>query len=296
MGCVGKNKKRECKSLISLILTIVFVFVLAITSVGCSPDDSGNSNDSAKESEYSLAIQLLENGDIIGAYEKFISLDGYRDSEKKAKEIFSEYKSEKLTRAKAGDYVFFGAYEQDNDLNNGKEDIEWLVLEKTDGKMFLLSKHGLDSVKYHNTYDNVYWPNCDIYTWLDSEFINNAFNEQERARISLTTMTVEENKNPDYGARPGWTNTQGKVFLLTLSQAEQYFSTVNARKCSPTAYAIAQGVSTKAGSSGCWWWLRTPGGYQNFASDVSYSGGIESLGKQVNEPGGAVRPAMWINC
>ena len=27
-----------------------------------------------------------------------------------------------------GTYVTFGSYEQDNDLSNGKEDIEWLVL------------------------------------------------------------------------------------------------------------------------------------------------------------------------
>ena len=29
--------------------------------------------------------------------------------------------------AKAGDIIIFGSYEQDNDLSNGAEDIEWLV-------------------------------------------------------------------------------------------------------------------------------------------------------------------------
>ena len=35
---------------------------------------------------------------------------------------------------KVGDYIKFGAYEQDNNTSNGKEDIEWLVLEVKDGK------------------------------------------------------------------------------------------------------------------------------------------------------------------
>ena len=37
-----------------------------------------------------------------------------------------------------GEYVTFGHYEQDNNLENGKEPIEWKVLDKKDGRVLLL--------------------------------------------------------------------------------------------------------------------------------------------------------------
>lgn len=69
-----------------------------------------------------------------------VALDGYKDSVDKAGAIYDKYKVEKLKVAKAGDYVFFGAYEQDNNTSNGKEDVEWLVLEVKDGKALVISK------------------------------------------------------------------------------------------------------------------------------------------------------------
>ena len=50
--------------------------------------------------------------------------------------------SEKL---KTEETIFFGKYEQDNNLENGKEPIEWIILETQDGKSLLISKYGLES-------------------------------------------------------------------------------------------------------------------------------------------------------
>ena len=46
---------------------------------------------------------------------------------------------------KAGDHIFFGHYEQDNDLNNGPEPIEWRILEVKGDKILLLSEYILDA-------------------------------------------------------------------------------------------------------------------------------------------------------
>ena len=48
-----------------------------------------------------------------------------------------------------GDYVTFGTYEQDNNLKNGAEAIEWQVLDKKDCKVLLLSKYALDAKPYN---------------------------------------------------------------------------------------------------------------------------------------------------
>ena len=43
-----------------------------------------------------------------------------------------------ITPSLSTEYIFFGQYEQDNNTSNGKENIEWLVLDKQD-KIFLFS-------------------------------------------------------------------------------------------------------------------------------------------------------------
>ena len=44
--------------------------------------------------------------------------------------------------------VKLGKYEQDNNFDNGKEDIEWIVVEKEGGKALLLSKYIIDLKQY----------------------------------------------------------------------------------------------------------------------------------------------------
>ena len=70
--------------------------------------------------------------------------------------------------------------------------------------------------------------------------------------------------------------------------------------CVPAAYAIANGVYTDddykvEGTSTCWWWLRSPGYFQNGAALVSYGGVVFSYGSTVSNGYGGVRPAMWID-
>ena len=53
----------------------------------------------------------------------------------------------------AGDIVTFGRYEQDNDLSDGQEPIEWIVLDQGDNAVALISRYGLDARQYHNDWD-----------------------------------------------------------------------------------------------------------------------------------------------
>lgn len=98
---------------------------------------------------------------------------------KKAEEIYSEYKIEKLKSAQIGDFIFFGEYEQDNDIDNGREDIEWLVLDKVENKILVVSKMGLDAKPYNDENKKVTWENCTLRTWLNEDFLNEAFDEKE---------------------------------------------------------------------------------------------------------------------
>ena len=80
-----------------------------------------------------------------------------------------------IKQAKVGDYVVFGQYEQDNDTSNGKEDVEWLVLDVQEDRALLISKYLLDCKPYNTTDDHVTWETCTLRKWLNDEFINTAF-------------------------------------------------------------------------------------------------------------------------
>ena len=241
--------------------------------------------------KYNNAIALMDAGNVVEAYEALSALDGYKDSEDKANSIYVQYKVEKLKVAKVGDYVFFGAYEQDNDASNGREDIEWLVLEVKDGKALVISKYALDRKQYNTSYMNATWETCTLRKWLNNDFINSAFSTDEKAKIFKVTVSAD--KNPEFSTNPG-NATQDQAFLLSITEANKYFSSDSARQCKPTDYAVANGAR-KSDSGFCWWWLRSPGINQNIAADVYSNGEVYEHGYSVNNDANAVRPALWIN-
>ena len=86
----------------------------------------------------------------------------------------------------AEDYVTFGHYEQDNDLSNGAEPIEWRMVsaQKEMGKVVLLSRYGLDAQPMHHDWGFfTHWKGCDLRIWLNGEFYNTAFSPEEQSAI-----------------------------------------------------------------------------------------------------------------
>ena len=209
-----------------------------------------------------------------------------------------------------GDYVAFGHYEQDNNMSNGKESIEWKVLEKKNGRILVLSKYGLDCQPYNEDRVNVYWEFCTLRRWLNSSFLNEAFTSSEKSVIPIVTITNSDNSN--FKARGG-NDTNDQVFLLSKDEALTYFKKNEERKAVPTVYAVAQGAHQFSGTLSkndyfgslsdymidgqgcCWWWLRSPGRNNTFAGSVNTNGTINANQTDVSSLSGTVRPAMWIN-
>ena len=250
--------------------------------------------------KYKEALSLLVDGNpdsLIKGYEQLIALNGLKDSEAKAAEVFDQYKVEKLKNPAVGDIVYFGKYEQDNDASNGAEDIEWIVLARAKDYYLVVSKYALDCKPYDEKFESVTWQTSSLRNWLNNDFLNKAFTEEESNQIP--TVQVAADENPNYSTNPG-VATSDKIFLLSIKEAEQFFATDNARRCAPTAYAKAQGVytnsnyQTSSGEAACWWWLRSPGGNQATAADVYHDGGVVYYGDDVNFANGSVRPALWI--
>ncbi|MBR4313874.1 MAG: hypothetical protein IKP66_03085 [Lachnospiraceae bacterium] len=122
------------------------------------------------------------------------------------------------------DTVTFGAYEQDSELENGKEPIEWIVLDKKGDEYLLLSKYVLDYHQFQNTKvegKSVSWNDSDIRRWANTEFLDNAFSESEQKNIMQSTI---DNTNNDYYSLK---STEDKIFLLSLDEIVNYFGSKN---------------------------------------------------------------------
>ena len=195
-----------------------------------------------------------------------------------------------IENASVGDYIEFGAYEQDNDSSNGKEPIEWRVLDKKDNRVLVISKYALDCKKYNMQDKYITWEDCTLREWLNEEFFGEAFSSSEIERIPTVNISAEDNS--EFGTEAG-NDTEDKIFLLSVDEAEKYFESDKDRRCKPTDYAVMKEVTVENENGCCWWWLRSPGYEQDEAAGVPGFGYVHADGAYVHRLH-AVRPAMWI--
>ena len=209
--------------------------------------------------------------------------------------------------ASVGQTFMFGHYEQDNNPGNGKEPIEWQVLETQRDRMLVVSRYALDFRAYNDTITDITWENSSLRKWLNGDFYTNSFTDAEKGRI--LTVTNDNPDNPVYGTKGG-NRTQDRIFVLSSDEARRYFKTDAERMCKVTEYAAANYEAAysavtpyythKADTSmAAFWWLRTPGDMQKKTVYVSQEGSINYYGDAsmilingtvYND----VRPAFWL--
>lgn len=270
------NKIKECKYNNAIALMDAGKYTEAISAFEALHGYKDSFNH-IQECKYNDAIALMDAGKYTEALSILRALDGYKDSTEKAYPI----EVEKLKNAKVGDYVFFGAYEQDNNTSNGKEAVEWLVLDIKDSKVLVISRYALDRKPYNTSDAAVTWETCTLRKWLNNDFINTAFTAEEKALIPTVTVSTDWNRNTDSGKA-----TQDRVFLLSIYEVNNFFSSDVKRRCKPTNDAVDYGIF-------CKWWLRSPGNDQNHAATVDSDGDVWKYGwVDFNY---AVRPALWID-
>ena len=192
-----------------------------------------------------------------------------------------------LAVGNVGATVYFGSYEQNNNRSDGAEKIKWTVLASDGEKALLVSAHGLDSQPYNASGNDTSWQNSSIRAWLNSDFYNTAFSTDDKGMILSR------------GAATGASNADENVFLLSIDEAEQYFAGDAARTLTATKYCEAQGAYVYPNGY-CWWWLRDHGNGNAMAqlirADDAALGCIANDGLEMDDPDGAVRPAVWVRC
>ena len=191
----------------------------------------------------------------------------------------------------AGDVVTLGAYEQDQDTDNGAEPIEWLVLEVSGSSAIMISRYALECMPFNDEYGDVTWETCSLRAWLNDDFIAAAFSESEAEMLTETKVKAET--NPNYETDPG-NDTTDKVFLLSLSEAEKYFPTDEERRCTVTDYVLTEKPFFDTDDMYGWWWLRTPGSTQKSVTKVLFNGYIYTGGSYADDDLNVVRPVISV--
>ena len=211
--------------------------------------------------------------------------------------------------AMRGSTITFGSYEQDNDLSNGPEPIEWIVLTFKGNHALIVSKMCLDAIPYNEEDASVTWETCTLRKWLNDTFYNTAFTDSEKTKIIESTI-VNEDRN-DFGGADGGNDTLDNVFLLSGKEIEnpglafdnynRLGTPTNNRPGTPTEYAKAHGANTliQSQDENSWWWLRSPSvdpnsNDHNYAEAVFFDGSVSNGGLRVDTKTTTVRPALWV--
>ncbi len=248
----------------------------------CYRDGLGIEADIAEAEKY---FRLSANQGYAPAQKNLTALE-----EARKEEVKGEKEHVDIASVSVGDYITFGSYEQDNDLTNGKEPIEWLVLNVQGNRALIISKYAIDAQRFDKDYYPYNpWEESHLRTWLNSYFLKEVFNLKEQAIIPSVTISNDKNLIDDKESEG---ITQDQIFVLSISESEGLLTSSKARKCQPTEYAKVQGLSVNSDNN-CWWWLRSPGLDQRHAF-VRMDGSISKSGDYIYGEYGAVRPALWL--
>ena len=220
------------------------------------------------------------------AFSLYASIGDYKDSIKRKDSMRNKMQNESLRNASRNSIVYFGLYEQDNNLENGKEPIKWVVISTKGSYIQLLALNALDAQQYHDEYKAVTWEKCALRKWLNNEFYDITFNATEKSMI-VPWWNLSEHRNGET------TTVKDSVFLL--AQDDVNYVSKELRECVPTPYAIARGVYQSPDGDQCRWLLRTPGEFMFNVQCVYFNGNVDPRGNDVDYKQDGLRPSVWVN-
>ena len=114
---------------------------------------------------------------------------------------------------------------------------------------------------------------------------------EERQFLGETVLSNPD--NPAHGT-PGGEDTTDRVFLLSIGEAEEYFSSNEARAVQVTDYAAEQGAMTWVRTGNSQWWLRSPGSTTRDAAYVDGGGAVNAAGCVVLYKYRTIRPSIVL--
>jgi uncharacterized repeat protein (TIGR02543 family) len=194
------------------------------------------------------------------------------------------------SKFRPGQTYFLGEYEQNLPIyENGKligwekEPIEWIPIDQKDGKYLMVTKYVIDAKALDSERKYKSWADCDLREWLNGEFIDKVFSEEEKAMLCGY-----------YDEKLGTTD---KVFLLSRKETQLLYGTDIFGF--GTKYAKLMGCENPNAVSETGWGGVTYTGYgwtlRSFEHNMNYHsfGGAQGSMKAHQIYG--LRPAIWVD-
>ncbi|MCL2767343.1 MAG: DUF6273 domain-containing protein [Synergistaceae bacterium] len=185
---------------------------------------------------------------------------------------------------------------------------DWRVLDVQGSMALTITENVIKRRPYNAQQTGVTWETCPLREYLNGEFLQK-FTREEQGRIAETR--IQNHDNLWYGTKGG-DDTNDKIFLLSLEEADKYFGNSgdyqNKRRKS---YENGKWVSVDNGFAfsnandsdrianysrqASWWWLRSPGRTIHNVSVVYDDGLVDVGGYGASFEHGGLRPALWLN-
>ena len=253
-------------------------------------------DDNINEINYLDSLTLLDEQKFIEAYSLLNELasKNYKDSKSLMDKYNDLYEravfNNKLKTAEIGSIVTFGSYEQDDNLENGKEAVEWIILDRDQESTMLISKNIIEYQPYLNVgwgnYRDTTWEKCTLRKWLNSTFYNTLFSENEKQYVKSSSV-VPDPKEYSTSVDPG-NETIDKVYLLSEREYNKYKNIYGVADCGSSRFVLA-----KERNGYDRWWLRSPDNdYLIFAKEV-YS--ADYIATETVDHDNGIRPVVWLN-
>ncbi len=199
------------------------------------------------------------------------------------------------------DTISFGTYEQDGNINNGSEAIDWIVLDrdKSTGKVFLMSRIIIENHIFNSNGVDSLWQNSDIRKFINNDCYNAWFSESEKAKIVETKVATRDINNKDV-------YTNDKIYMLDENECRKFFGREDANQYNKriathiTEFLKATRTNITVSNKNMWYkgnssfWLRDAGSKSTYVKYVGLYGRLNKEGDSVSRNDG-IRPVMWVS-
>ena len=254
------------------VVPIVAVVVIAalIAYFANQSIQKSRAEEQALAVKYDQAANLVENGEYALAIDAFMKLGDYSDAAEQVENIRATLEANQLAglqEAQVGDRVEFGFY---HDHDTGRYGNEWQVLAREGDRLLLITNTTVGMRKYNDTEDDISWENSTLRTWLNGEFMEDAFTDSQRDMVLTTDVTCDD------GAV-----VQDRCFIISADEARDLFE------------ATEDGEINHDRTTTDNWWMRSSSNDDQH-KDIGWMNGSLFLDGYTPTSTCGVRVAAWV--
>ena len=211
------------------IVSLLTMGVIMISLIGCG--NSGNNTSITANETNSIAetdTEMLEDSDVEeNVIEELPEPEQVEETESTSEEVVPD-STKDFSYVNDEGYIVFGRYEQDGDTSNGPEPIEWILMGTTGDRRYLISRYVLDYMPMNSERENINWDSCSLNTWLNNDFCDAAFNEDELEQLrKVYFLGIRDIK---------------KYYQYDLYNDDYYYGYCHELIAEATPYAVSKGA------------------------------------------------------